>query len=274
MQVVVDMKIVDLGVRDEPIVLFGGPYSNLHALDGLLNDIQAGGLSAQNMICTGDMVAYCADGAACVEKMRDLKIPTVAGNCEKQLAEGAEDCGCGFEAGTACDVLSVAWYGHARQTIDAELRSYLGTCPDRLVFRHHDRRYIVIHGGASDISAFLWPSSETALFEAECATLEEEIGSFDAVIAGHCGMAFQRDVGGKSWVNAGTIGLPPHDGRQQTRYAILDQGQVSFHQLDYDAAAAQTAMIAAGLTQGYHESLMSGYWPSEDILPKQYRRAC
>ena len=120
----------------------------------------------------------------------------------------------------------------------------------------------------------LLPSSETALFEAECATLEEEIGSFDAVIAGHCGMAFQRDVGGKSWVNAGTIGLPPHDGRQQTRYAILDQGQVSFHQLDYDAAAAQTAMIAAGLTQGYHESLMSGYWPSEDILPKQYRRAC
>ncbi len=33
------------------------------------------------------------------------------------------------------------------------------------------------------------------------------------------------------------------------------------------------AMERAGLTQGYHSALRSGYWPSEDVLPPELRRA-
>ena len=98
----------DLGQLNGPIVLFGGPYSNLQALYALFDRARALGVGPDRMICTGDVVAYCADAHAVSGRMQDSGIAVVAGNCEKQLAAGAMDCGCGFEDGSACDLLSVA----------------------------------------------------------------------------------------------------------------------------------------------------------------------
>ena len=39
-----------------------------------------------------------------------------------------------------------------------------------------------------------------------------------------------------------------------------------------DHAKARRAMEARGLAQGYHETLTTGIWPSEDILPPVLRR--
>ena len=79
-------------------------------------------------------------------------------------------------------------------------------------------------------------------------------------------------VGGKHWINTGAIGLPPHDGRPETRYATLSDGEVTFQRLSYDHDTAFARMRAAGLTQGYHQTLNTGLWPSEDVLPEELRR--
>lgn len=70
-----------------------------------------------------------------------------------------------------------------------------------------------------------------------------------------------------TWLNAGVIGMPAHDGDPRTRFAVLKGGTPTFHRLTYDQDAASDAMVAAGLTQGYHRALVTGYWPSEDVLP-------
>ena len=85
----------DLGQLNGPIVLGGGPYSNLQALDALFDRVRALGVGRDRKICTGDVVAYCADAHAVSDRMQDSGIAVVAGNCEKQLAAGAMDCGCG-----------------------------------------------------------------------------------------------------------------------------------------------------------------------------------
>ncbi len=95
----------------------------------------------------------------------------------------------------------------------------------------------------------------------------------DGVIAGHSGLPFIRDVAGVRWINAGVIGMPPHDGAPATRYAWLAAGEVHLHRLDYDHGGAQAAMRRAGLCQGYDAALVSGYWPSEDVLPAELRAA-
>lgn len=61
----------------------------------------------QQVICTGDLVAYCAHPQETVELIRDWGIHIVRGNCEESLASGALDCGCGFEEGSVCSTLSV-----------------------------------------------------------------------------------------------------------------------------------------------------------------------
>jgi len=257
----------DLGTIDGAVTLFGGPYSNLQALEALAGVVQG------EAICTGDLVAYCADPMASVARVRAMGAAVVAGNCERQLAAGALDCGCGFDTGSTCDLLSGPWYAHARAELTPDVRDWMASLPDVISFRHAGARYAVIHGGMTDISRFLWPTSPEVDFATEIGAIEAAIGAVDAVIAGHCGLAFERRIGAHWWINAGAIGMPPNDGDVRGAYAILAQGQLTFHRLRYDHTRAAAAMRAAKLTQGYERALETGYWPSEDVLPVPLRRA-
>ena len=260
------MRVKDFGTFDQGVTVFGGPYSNLQALQALAASCNG------PAICTGDVVAYGGDPAATTRLIRELDWPAIAGNCELQIAQDAPDCGCGFGDGTACDLLSSGWYPVAKAAIDDEARAWMAGLPDIGTFVQNGRRYGVLHGGATEVNRFLWPTSDAAEFEFEIAALEGIIGPVDGVIAGHSGIAFHRYIGRHHWINAGALGLPPHDGRPETRFAVLKDNDVTFHHLSYDHAAARAAMERAGLTQGYHESLTTGIWPSEDVLPRALRR--
>ncbi len=267
----VSVTISDLGELPGDVLIFGGCYSNLQATEALVAEAAARGIPAANLICTGDVVAYCTDPVATVRVVRASGAVVIAGNVERQIAAEAADCGCGFEAGSVCDRLSSGWYAFAAAACDADVRGWMAGLPDFLIFRHGPRRYAVVHGGATDIARFLWPSSGDDLFLEEFAAIEAIAGPVDGIIAGHSGIAFERVVHGKHWINAGVIGMPPHDGRQMTRFVLLTDRGAMIERLSYDAPGAAEAMVRAGLGQGYHEALITGRWPSEDVLPREMR---
>jgi hypothetical protein len=132
------------------------------------------------------------------------------------------------------------------------------------------RRLAVIHGGAGDISRFIFASADDAVLAAEIAAT-----GCEGVIAGHCGMPFARAVGDALWVNAGAVGMPADDGTPRGWFAVLTPGaealRVEVLPLDYDHAAAAAAMRAARLPEGYAAALSSGIWPSCDVLPPAER---
>lgn len=273
------MRCEYLGDLAGPLLIFGGPYSNLQATRALRSEAETRGVPAENCICTGDVVAYCADPADTVAELRDWGAHVIAGNCEKQLATGADDCGCGFEDGSACDLLSASWYSHADAEIGDAARGWMGALPDLLAFRYQGKTCLVCHGGFSDVSRFLWPSSSDEDFMSEFQALESltsdgktTLVTPDIVLSGHSGLPFERRVADTRWINAGAIGMPPHDGAPQTRFVLFDGDEAQVHRLDYDWRAARTAMETKGLTQGYQAALESGWWPSEDVLPAALRR--
>ena len=92
------MSVWDLGLLEGDLVFFGGPYSNLQATEALRDRVHSQHATA-HVICTGDVVAYCAQPNQTVQLLREWEIPVVMGNCEEALAANAEDCGCGFEEG-------------------------------------------------------------------------------------------------------------------------------------------------------------------------------
>ena len=67
---------------DAPAIVFGGPYSNLEAMRALLQEAERLGIRGERLICTGDVVAYCADPRATVELVRSSGARVVRGNCE------------------------------------------------------------------------------------------------------------------------------------------------------------------------------------------------
>jgi len=263
-------RVMELAA-DGPLLVFGGPYSNLQATQAILAEAARRSIPSQRVICTGDVVAYGADAAACCDLIMASGIWVIAGNCEENLAEGALDCGCGFEEGTACDLLSRAWYAHANRQVTAAHRAWMAGLPYRLIIRLPDgRRLAVLHGGARDISRFIFASAEHK-------DLADEIAATgcDGVIAGHCGIPFVRQVGPGVWINAGAIGMPADDGTPRIWFALLTPGKaglsVEILPLQYDHAAAAAAMRAAGLPEGYAAALGSGLWPSCDVLPPAER---
>lgn len=252
---------------DGPLLVFGGCYSNLHATRAMLAEAARRGIPPRRVVCTGDIVAYGADAAACCDLVIESGIAVIAGNCEENLAAGALDCGCGFAEGTACDLLSRAWYAHADREVTAAHRAWMAALPRRLLVDLPDGRSLaVLHGGARDISRFLFESAAEA-------DLAEEIAATgcQGVIAGHCGMPFARHVGQGVWINAGAVGMPADDGTPRVWFALLSPGEhrlrVEILPLDYDHRSAAAAMRAARLPEGYAAALGSGIWPSCDVLP-------
>jgi hypothetical protein len=255
---------------DGPLLCFGGPYSNLQALEALLAEAERLGIPTTRMLCTGDVVAYCADAAATAELMMATGIPTVMGNCEESLAAGGEDCGCGFEEGTACDLLSRGWFAHASRQVTPVQRAWMAGLPRRIEVTLGGHRLAAVHGGAEAINRFLFASADIACLAAEIAATGAE-----GVLAGHCGLPFTRMVDGRLWHNAGAIGMPADDGTPRTWFSLLtpmrDGLHIEHRALGYDHAAAAAAMRRAGLAEGYADCLSTGLWPSCDVLPPAER---
>jgi len=265
-------ETVDLGNIDGPILLFGGPYSNLRAMQALMAVASHRDIAPDRMICTGDVCAYAAEAERTAQTVRALGCHIVAGNCEDSLGFNAQDCGCGFEEGATCNRLSAEWFAHASKQVSDDSRLWMREMPRRAVFSHAGKRYAVIHGGAEQVNAFIWPTDPAERKGKEIALLEQDLGPLDGVVCGHSGVPFVERIGDCDWINAGAIGLPGHDGDVRTSYAILDDGDVSLERLTYDHAGAGVAMEQAGLTAGYHNTMRTGWWPSEDTFPPEMRR--
>jgi predicted phosphodiesterase len=249
-----------------PLIVFGGPYSNLEATRALLAEASRLGVPSSNMICTGDIVAYCADAAATIDEIRSAGIHVIMGNCEESLAASAEDCGCGFAPGSACERLSAAWFRHADRTIGEESRRWMASLPRQLAIEIGGRQLVVVHGSVSKINEFIFASTHPATKADNL-----DLANADGIIAGHCGLPFSELVGDRLWHNAGAIGMPANDGTPRVWFSLLlpetDGIRIEHRSLEYDFETAAGKMRGAGLPAEYAEALESGLWPSCDVLP-------
>lgn len=251
---------------DGPVLVFGGCYGNFEATEAVLRAADSLQIPPARMICTGDLVAYCADARATVDLIRKIGVHVVMGNCEESLGSHADDCGCGFTKGSSCDQLSTAWYAHADAEINEDTRAWMGSLPRRLDIMIGQRRLAIIHGGVERINEFIFASSSAELFRNQL-----DKSGCDGVIGGHCGIPFTRIVDGRIWHNSGAIGMPANDGTSRTWFSVIIPAsngiKVRHIALTYDHENAVKKIRAAGLPEGYASALQSGLWPSCDVLP-------
>lgn len=255
-----------LGALEGPLLVFGGVYSNLPALKALMNLAKAQGIPASNIICTGDIVAYCAEPEACVQAIRDWGIACIAGNVELQLVSDAEDCGCNFEDNTRCDLFSKNWYPYAKRHLSQASLDWLSQLPLLLELEYAGKNTCVLHGSYEQTAGFVFKSTPWAYKAAQLEWAKAEV-----VLAGHCGLPFHDAHEGRYWINAGVIGMPANDGSTQVWYALLDDAggtlTVQHHAYTYDYERTASLMEAEGLPQAYAHTLRTGLWDNCDILP-------
>jgi len=261
--------MIDLGAYSERLLIFGGPYGNFAATRAMQRRALELGIPPERVICTGDLVAYCGEPAQTLDLVRDWGIHVVMGNCEEALGFNEPDCGCGFDSGSQCSTLAVAWYRFADQRVDGGQRRWMRSLPRAIEFEIAGTGFRVVHGSLASINEFVFASSD-----AEARLEQMRRAGVDVVIGGHSGIPFGQALGERYWLNAGVIGLPANDGGTRVWYLLVDPVEdgirCCWQQLEYDFEASRRTTIAAGMSE-YGEALASGLWPSMDVLPHAER---
>lgn len=265
------MKTKELNHINEPIVVFGGVYSNFQALKALHVQVKDN-YSPSNIFCTGDIAAYCSQPQECIDFIREWGIHVVKGNCEESIALSKSDCGCGFDESSYCNLLSKQWYEYCLDNIDAKSKTWFNKLPDRLSFNLFNVKTLIYHASYHSNNTFLFNSTNNSLFI-------EEFNYHDAdlVISGHSGIPFTKalitDNKQVTWHNSGVIGMPANDGNAMTWFSELSQKtdviSIQHRQLEYDYNRAHALMNQNKCSHEYAKSLITGLWPSEDILPSE-----
>ena len=261
-----DKTIKHIGTLSGKVLLFGGVYSNLQALEALKAVAEKEEIKPENCICTGDIVGYCAQPEETVQLFKLWKANSVLGNVEIQLIEGEEDCGCDFTEGSRCDGFSKLWYPFAQSQLSKNSIEHLKTIPDHITFTYANKKVAVVHGDYFNVSEFVFKSTDWSV---KSKTLEAT--NSDVIIAGHCGLPFSHEQEDKLWLNPGVIGMPANDGTPQVWYAILEEvnGEMKFthHNLDYNYKLTNSLMKNGLLPEEYARTIITGIWDNTEILP-------
>lgn len=246
-------------------LVFGGVYSNLQALEKIQQIAEEERIANSNIFCTGDIVGYCAQPEECLQVIRDWDIHSIAGNVELQLRDDDDTCGCNFEEGTRCDVLSRNWYPYAQQNISTEMKEWLHSLPEFVKFNYAGKEVTMLHGGLHNTSQFIFRSTDWEIKKEIFLETNTEV-----VLAGHCGLPFNHIQENKHWLNAGVIGMPANDGTSRIWYLILEDtdGFTFQHKsFEYDNNKAADLMMEKKLPESYAQTLLNGIWDNCEVLP-------
>jgi diadenosine tetraphosphatase ApaH/serine/threonine PP2A family protein phosphatase len=238
------------------IAILGDIHSNLDALEVVLADAEAQGVS--EFFCTGDVVGYNACPHECLEIIRSLGCPVVKGNHDHYIAseQALED----FNPHAAA---VVEW---TRGQLDEEELDYLGTMP-----------FAVTRMGVTLVHSTMdRPENFGYVFDNQQAETNFVYQKTPVCFHGHthCPMIYEKQLSGvyridpqdfilkpgrKYFINVGSVGQP-RDGDPRATYVIYNpvERKVSFRRLEYDIAAAQARIRAAGLPERLAERLAYG----------------
>ncbi len=260
-----DKKIIDLGLKRGKMLIFGGVYSNLQALESLVELARQEDIAPENCICTGDIIGYCGQPQETLDLFKNWGAYSILGNVEIQLRDDQEDCGCDFTTGSRCDGFSEIWFAFAKANLHSNSKEYFETLPDHITFEYAGKKLGVVHGSYHNVSEFVFKSTDWEEKQRSLNALQA-----NAIIAGHCGLPFVDSEADQLWLNPGVIGMPANDGSAETWAMILDDANgFDYHhiQLPYNQAAAVASMEKNHLPKEYAQTLETGIWDNMEILP-------
>jgi hypothetical protein len=198
----------------------------------------------------------------------------IQGNYEQALAQGREDCNCGYTDPRDNHFAALSYRYTAERCSDS-YRAWMGALPARRRVRVGTRELLLVHGSPRRINEFLFRSTAPVPFLE--LLLDQE--RCDGLLCTHTGLHWQRRLpSGRDAVNVGVIGRPANDGRTEVWYGLLeargDALEVEIVPLRYDHAGLAEAMRREELPAEFVETILGGWWTTcLEILPAKERAA-
>lgn len=209
------------------VLVLADIHSNWTALNAIHEDFDV-------CLCTGDLVDYGTNPQPCVQWIRENARAVVRGNHDHAVAQRVPATGTSGFRRLAAGTRHLQW-----ESLSPRDLKYLGRIPVTNFVTAGDHRFYLVHGTP-------WDPMDEYLTQDEAAW-ERRLEGIDAdfVCVGHTHMPFHLDVGSTQIINPGSVGQP-RDGDPRAAYAIIENGEVTFHRIEYDIDACISQMRTTG----------------------------
>jgi putative phosphoesterase len=224
------------------IAVISDIHGNLPALEAVLTDIKSKQIST--IYCLGDLVGYYCFFNEVVQKINELKIPTVLGNHDDALINNK---GVIARSKTCTQILKWQLENASASTI-----SFLKSLPTHLEITHSNHSIKLIHAGLKD-------NVDEYLFDVNDTYFENHQLNEDLLVSGHTHLpSYKKLYSGKTWINPGSAGQP-RDGNNKASYVIIDEGlNPEFIRVSYNYDLVIEAMALNGFENYIAEGLKTG----------------
>ena len=230
-------------------------HANLDAFQVVLEDCKK--QQVTHYACLGDVVGYNANPKECLDIVRAMNMPCVKGNHDEYCS--SEEHLEGFNPAAA---EAVNW---TRKQLTEEDRLWLR----ELKYTRMVTNFTIVHATLDGPQR--WGYVFDKLAAAASFTYQNTSVCFfghthvpvafmkDSMVRGGTYSKFKLEPGKKYFVNVGAVGQP-RDNNPKAAYVVYDTNEatIELRRLDYDIAAAQKKILAAGLPERLAERLAYG----------------
>jgi len=230
-------------------------HANLDAFQVVLEDCKK--QQVTHYACLGDVVGYNANPKECLDIVRAMNMPCVKGNHDEYCS--SEEHLEGFNPAAA---EAVNW---TRKQLTPDDTQWLR----ELKYTRMVTNFTIVHATLDGPQR--WGYVFDKLAAAASFTYQNTSVCFfghthvpvafmkDSVVRGGTYSKFKLEQGKKYFVNVGAVGQP-RDNNPKSAYVIYDtlEATIELRRLDYDIAAAQKKILAAGLPERLAERLAYG----------------
>jgi putative phosphoesterase len=235
------------------IGVFGDIHGNIEALKAAYERVISA--KADKIYHLGDLGGYAPFVNEVVDFLIEHDIAGVQGNYDEAVANDREHCGCKAEEPVQEEMAhrSFVWTkGH----VSPKSKDYMKNLPTEFAFDADGRKVRLFHATPKKNNLY-WYEDRPEKFFREMA---EKVDA-DIMIFGHTHKPYRKDVNGKIFINAGSVGKPK-DGDPRACAAIVEitpqAVRTKFLRVPYDIERVASAIIEQGLPAYFAERLRQG----------------
>lgn len=223
------------------IAVLGDIHGNIEALKAAYG---AAAGRAEKVYHLGDVGGYAPFVNEVVDFLIEHEIEGVQGNYDYNVAHDSEHCGCKYEDPLQAELAdrSFAW---TKEHASERSKAYMRDLPVTISFSSHGKEVILFHATPHKNNLY-WFEDRPEKFFAEMAAKTDA----DVLIYGHTHVPYRREVLGKVFINAGSVGKPK-DGDPRACLAVIDitdkEVTSGFLRIPYEIEKVVSAIRASGL---------------------------
>lgn len=212
------------------ILLLADIHSNWPALQAIEESFDV-------CLFLGDAVDYAADPVPVIEWLQKNATHSVRGNHDHSVAQRVT-----LTPGGMFRRIAAGLRPHHFDVLKDTHLTWLAQLPVTQHLTIGEHSFLLVHASPRD------PMDEYVDSTVEAWQSRLQHVDVDFVCVGHTHVPMNLDLGDTKVINPGSVGQP-RDGDCRASYAVIENGEVTFHRIDYDIEATVEHMRQSGIDQ-------------------------